>query len=182
MSLLTRSQIQPSRLVWAILFGLGVVLLIGTWAILYESEALFTESHLVGYSCCVTEQDLPAPGTLERRASDSFRTFPGKHLPPLAFVAANAGLFCLSVWSARERIHWWLPLLFVVLGILYLLLDFGLIGISWSISDWMVGPQASPYKGYRRTWYGIVLHLILWLGFFAALSRIPVKLGSDSQA
>ena len=179
MSSLTRSQSQPSRWVWSLLIGIGVVLLGSTWTILYWSEALFTESHLVGYYCCVTEQDLPAPGTLERRASDFFRTSPGKHLPPVIFVAANASLFGASMWSAHRRVRWQLPLLFVALGALYLLVDFGLVGISWRISDRVLGPQTSPYSGYRRTGYGIVLHLMLWLGYLVALARIPKKLDSD---
>jgi len=64
-------------------FPLGVILLLGTWVVLYWSESLFTESHLVGYYCCVSEQDLPAIGTLERTISDFFRISPGKHLPSL---------------------------------------------------------------------------------------------------
>lgn len=40
----------------------------------------------------------------------------------------------------------------------------------------IVGPQTSVYKGYIRTWYGIVLHLMLWGGFFVALFRVPMKL------
>jgi hypothetical protein len=170
------------RLMLPVFFALGVVLLFGTWAVLYWSESLFTESHLVGYYCCVTEQDLPAPGTLERAASDFFRTSLGMHLPSLIFVAANVGIFAVSVRYARKRNCWWLPFLFIAFSILYLLVDFELVMISWSISDRLVGPQTSAYKGYHRTWYGIVLHLALWFGFFVTLSRVPMKLKPESQA
>jgi hypothetical protein len=182
MSTLTRPNLHTSRLAWLVLFWLGVVLLIGTWIVLYWSESLFTESHLVGYSCFVTEQDLPAPGTLERMASDFFRTSPGMHLPSVVFVAANVGIFGISAWYARKRKRWWLPFLFVAFGALYLPTDLCLVRVSWLISDWFVGPQTSAYKGYHRTWYGIVLHLMLWFGYFVVLSRVSIKLRSESGA
>ena len=181
MRTLTRSN-HTLRLMLPIFFALGIVLLLGMWAVLYWSESLFTESHLVGYYCCVTGQDLPDPGTLERAASDFFQTSPGMHLPPLIFVAANVGIFVVSVWYARRRNCWWLPFLFITFSIMYLLVDLGLVIVSWSISDQLVGPQTSPYKGYHRTWYGIILHLMLWFVFFIALSKVPIKLKSASQA
>jgi len=182
MGTLTRPNLYTSRLTLLLLFGLGVVLLLGTWMVLYWFESLFTESHLVGYYCCVTEQDLPAPGTLERAASDFFRTSSGMHLSPFSFVVANAGLFAISVWYARRRNCWWLPFLFIAFSILYLLVAFWLVSVSWFISDWLVGPLTSAYKGYHRTWYGIVLHLMLWFGYFVMLSSVPMKLKAESQA
>jgi len=104
------------------------------------------------------------------------------YLPSLIFVAANVSLFAISVWYARRNNYWWLPFLFIAFSILYLLIDFGLMGVSWSISDRLVGPPTSAYKGYHRTRHGIVLHLMLWFGFFVMLSRVPVKLKSKSQA
>lgn len=167
-----RPNLYTSKLMSPILFALGVIVLIGTWIVLYWMESLFTESHLVGYYCCVTEQDLPAIGTLERTLSDLFRASPGMHLPALIFVALNAGLFANSV-RRTHRNFWWLPYLFIAFNTLYLLVDFGLVGVSWSISNWGVGPQTNAYKGYHRTWYGIVLHLMLWGTFFMALARAP---------
>jgi hypothetical protein len=97
------------------------------------------------------------------------------HLPSLIFVAASAGLFALSLrYAGRER--WWLPYLFVTFNILYVLLDFELVAASWSISDRLVGPQTRVYKGYNRTWYGIVLHFFLWGAYFAALSGVIRRL------
>jgi len=157
------------------LFVLGIVVLTGTWIALYWEETLFTESHLVGYYCCVTEQELPAPGTLERTLSDFFRTLPGMHLPSLIFFVANVGLFAISL-RRGGRDHWWLPFLFVVLGIVYLLVNFELVAASWSISHRLVGPQTSAYKGYQRTRYGIVLHLMLWVAYFVTLSVVIRKL------
>ena len=180
MSIATR-PLSRTKSVLPILFALGVIALIGTWVILYWTESLFTESHLVGYYCCVTEQDLPTHGTLERMLSDFFRTSPGMHLPSLIFVAVNAGFFIVNIRHAHRN-YWWLPYLFIAFNILYLLVDFGLMGVSWSISDRMVGRQTSAYKGYYRTWYGIALHLMLWSGLFITLSKVPMKLLSKSQA
>lgn len=180
MKALSRSSSGTFRRSVPVLFLVGVALLFGAWMVIYWSESLFTESHLVGYYCCVTDQDLPARGTLARTASDIFRTFPGKHLLSLIFVTANLWCSVHSLKSARGAYPWWLPFLFVVCGIVYLLTSFWLVGISWSISNRLVGPQTSAYKGYDRTWYGIVLHLMLWVGYFAALSKVATKLTSKS--
>jgi len=170
-----RPDATRSRWILPVLFAAGFVALLATWTTLYWTESLFTESHLVGYYCCVTEQDLPESGTLERASSDFFRTSPGEHLPSLLFVGANLGLFVISLRRGGLR-RWWLPWLFIASSILYFLLDFQLVTISWSISNRLVGPQTSAYKGYGRTWYGIVLHLILWAAFFATLSRVLWRL------
>jgi len=151
---------------------LGVVLLLGTWVVLYGAESLFTESHLVGYYCCVSEQDLPADGTLERILSDFFRTSPGKHLPSLFFVAVNASIFASRMLKARRQA--WLPFFFVLFNVLYLAVDFWLVGVSWSISEWVVDPLTSVYKGYDRTWYGIALHLLLWGIHFFVIARVSL--------
>lgn len=143
-----------SKRIPTLAFLLGVVLLLGTWVVLYWTESLFTESHLVGYYCCVSEQDLPAMGTLERTISDFFRTSPGKHWPSLLFVSVSASIFTTRMRKARGKV--WLPFVFALFNIFYLVVDFWLMGVSWSISDWVVGPLRGAYKGYHRTWYGIV--------------------------
>jgi hypothetical protein len=153
-------------------FLLGVVLLLGTWVVLYWTELLFTESHLVGYYCCVSEQDLPAMGTLERTISDFFRTSPGKHLLSLLFVSISASIFTTRMRKARGKV--WLPFFFALFNIFYLVVDFWLMGVSWAVSDWVVGPLTSAYKGYHRTWYSIVSHLLLWGVFFFAIARVSL--------
>jgi hypothetical protein len=157
-----------SKRIPTLAFLFGVVLLLGTWVVLYWAESLFTESHLVGYYCCVSEQDLPAMGTLERTVSDVFRTSPGKHLPSLLLVSVSASIFTTRMRKTHGKV--WLPFFFALFNILYLVVDFWLAGVSWSISDWMVGPLTSAYKGYHRTWYGIVSHLLLWGVFFFAIA------------
>ncbi len=163
---------DASKRIPTLAFLLGVALLLGTWAVLYWAESLFTESHLVGYYCCVSEQDLPAMGTLERTISDFFRTSPGKHLPSLLFVSVGVGIFTTRVRKARRKT--WLPFFFVLVNILYLVVDFWLVGVSWAISDWVVGPLTSVYKGYHRTWYGIVSHLLLWGVFFFVIAWLSL--------
>jgi len=164
-----KEDLMRGRICLAAASFLLLAALIGTWTALYWAESLFTESHLVGYSCCVTEEDLPALGTLERTASDFFRTFPGKHLPPLVFVSASVALFAMRMAKAQTKRG--LPLLFVTLNLLYLVADFWLVGISWSLSDRLNGPWAIPYTGYYRTGYGIALHVALWLVYFFASLR-----------
>lgn len=113
--------------------------------------------------------DLPASGAIERTASDFFGSPIGQYLPSLLFLLMN--VFLIGRRSGRGNRPFWLPWWFMVCYVLYLITDFVLVGFSWAVSDWMLGPQPSDmvYKGYVRTWYGIVLHLLLWLVLFAAL-------------
>jgi len=97
------------------------------------------------------------------------------HLPSLVFVAASAGLFAIGM-RRGGRNYWWLPYLFVAFNMLYLQVDYGLMVASWAIGDRLLGPQTSVYKGYGRTWYGIVLHLMLWAAYFGALFAVTGKL------
>ena len=166
------------RLGTLLAFIVGGLLLLGTWTVMFWLESLFTESHLVGYYCCVTEADLPARGTLTRMVSDFFRVFPGRYLLSVIFVVANLWLYILSLRRNRGRNAWWLPFLFIACGIAYALASIFLVSVSWSISDYVVGPTKSAYKGLNRAWYGIVLHLTLWAGYFFALSRVAAKFAS----
>ena len=181
MKALARPIADRSRWTLPILIATGFVGLVATWALLYWTESMFTESHLVGYYCCAAEYDLPERGTLERTLSDFFRTSPGKHLPSLFFAGANIGLFAFCLRRER-RLVWWLPWLFIVLTIVYILADFELLVFSWAISNRLVGPRTGIYAGYERTWYGIMLHLILWIVFFATLSGLLRRLLGKSQA
>jgi hypothetical protein len=163
-----------------LLFATGFVVLLAAWALLYWTESMFTESHLGGYYCCAADYDLPAPGTLERTLSDFFQASPGKHLPSLLFVGANVALFALTLRRERRPV-WWLPWLFILFTVTYVLLDFELLVFSWSISNRLVGPRTSPYAGYDRTWYGIALHLALWAVYFLTLTGLLWKLLPKTQ-
>jgi hypothetical protein len=59
--------------------------------------------------------------------------------------------------------------------------DFELMAASWAISDWLVGRHTSACSGYDRTWYGLLLHFMLWAGFFIALSTLLKKLRSHTH-
>jgi hypothetical protein len=114
-------------------------------------------------------EELQKIGPLERAISDFFRTSPGRDLPAVLLVLVNAGLFISAIRKAHSTS--WLPLLFALFNILYILGEFWFVGVSWSISGWVVGPRTSPYQGYHRTWYGIVLHFALWGVFLLALVK-----------
>lgn len=151
------------------LFLSGVGLLLVFWLFLFWVESYFTEAFLVTYYCCVMPEDLPAYGTLERTTSDFFRSPVGQYLPSLIFLLINLFLFGRRI--ERRYQPYWLPWWFITCYVLYMIAGFWLVVLSWSISDLVLGPQPYNvvYKGYVRTWYGIVLHLLLWLVLFAAL-------------
>jgi len=184
MRALARPIADRSKWIVPVAFAAGILVLVAAWVLLYWTESMFTESFLGGYYCCASEQDLPPSGTIERTLSDFFQTSPGKHLPSLLFVGANVGLFAYGL-RRRRKLAWWLPWLFIVFTIAYILADFELLVFSWAIGDQFVGPRTGPYAGYERTWYGIALHLMLWAAFFAAilavLGRLLPKLKAISR-
>jgi hypothetical protein len=102
--------------------------------------------------------------------SDFFRTSPGRELPALLFVGVSGLLFV----SALRRSSSPAAVLsaFMLLSLVYLVSSYLLVGLSWSVSNWIIGPQLTPYKGYERTWYGIVVHGALWLSFFYILLKL----------
>lgn len=152
------------------IFFVGLILLSGTWGMLYWVESLFTESHLVSYTCCLTQQDLPASGSLERVVNDFFAYPPGYYLPSLIFVVVNIVFFVTTLRFAKEK--QWLPFVFIGLNLIYAAASIWLFTLSWLLSDGLVGPQTTPYKGYHRTWYGIVFHFTLWVVFFVTIWHI----------
>jgi hypothetical protein len=159
---------------------LGVGILLVTWITLYLWESIFTESRLVGYYCCVNEQDLPAPGTIERTLGDYFRETPGKHLLALTLVSVNAAIFVLlteKATGARAPI----PIVLALLNAVYLFASAGLVLLSVSVTERIGGPATGPYQGYNRTWYDIALHLVLVALFFFALTRVSRWLISRAQ-
>lgn len=158
-----------AKALWGFTFWLGVLLLIGAWFIIYHLETLFAESHLASYYCCLMPQELQEIGALERVVSDFFRTSPGRDLPAALFVSANLAIFAAALRKAPPASG--LPFVFVLFNFLYIVADFATIALSSSISDAIVGPQTTAYRGYHRTWYGIVLHFALWGVFLLALAK-----------
>ncbi len=147
----------------------GLLLLSATWIVLFETEMWFTEGHLAGYYCCVLSSDLPTHGTLARALSDFFAAAPGKYLPSLLFVGANAGVYLIRSQHIPGRAS--LPLRFALFNGLYLAMDTVLVGGSWSISAWLSGPVTTVYKGYHHTWPGIATHVMLWMVFYVTVAR-----------
>lgn len=156
------------------IFLVGLILLGGTWIMLWWVESLFTESHLVSYTCCLAEQDLPSPGSMEKVVNDFFAHSPGRYLPSLIFILLNISFFVATLRFASEK--QWLPFMFIGFNLIYIAFSLWLVTFSWLISDLLVGPQTTPYKGYHRTWYGIVFHFTLWAVFFATIWRVKKSL------
>lgn len=148
---------------------IGLLLLSATWIVLFETELWFTEGHLAGYYCCVASSNLPMQGTLARALSDFFAAAPGKYLPSLLFVGANAGIYLARSQHIAGRES--LPLRLALFNCIYLIMDTILVGVSWSISAWLTGPVMTVYKGYHHTWPGIAAHILLWVAFYMALAR-----------
>ena len=72
--------------------------------------------------------------------------------------------------------------MFVLFTIVYVQVDFQLMVFSWTLSNHFVGSPRSVYAGYERTWYGIVLHLLLWAVYLTALVFLLRRLLSRSRA
>lgn len=170
MNILARNDKEYPKAVFSFLFILGTLLLGTVLVVAYWSELLFTESHLVGYYCCITEQDLPQLGSVARAFSDFFRTPIGLNLPSLIFIGLTVGLF-VYVWRYKRVKAWQMPFLFAGLAFMYVVAELAMVGVSWTISNAVLGIRTTPYAGYERTWYGISLHFLLWVVYFAALLK-----------
>lgn len=170
MNSLTAKLLNVSKYSRVFGFWFGVLLLFGSWSILYELETMFAESHLASYYCCLMPQDLLKIGTLEQTVSNFFRASPGRDLVGVVFVLVNVGIF-VSALRKAPKTRGSLPLLFAFFNMLYAVISVCLCSVSWAISDAIVGPMTTPYKGYQRTWYGIVLHFALWAVFFYVMKK-----------
>jgi hypothetical protein len=178
MMLLATKLSKPFRPLHPLLFVLGILALIGTWFVLYLTESLFAESHLAAYYCCLMPDALSQLPAWEQALSNFFNSWPGQTLVAGVFIGLNAVVFLRALQKAHRSNRVWLPLLFVLLNILYVGVAFTVVSLSWSISDWVVGPRLSAYKGYHRTWYGIVLHFALWVDFYRLL--LKASLAADA--
>lgn len=154
---------------WLLFATGGLVLAILWWAI-FISEGFFAESHLASYYCCLTPEELQKIDLLDRLVSDFFRTSPGREVPALLFVAVSGLLFVSALRQAANPAA--VLFAFGLLSLGYLVADYVLTGLSWSVSHIIVGPQLTAYKGYGRTWYGIVAHAALWAAFFYAVLKL----------
>lgn len=99
------------------------------------------------------------------------------HLPSLVFVGGNVGPFAVSVWFVHRSNRWWLPFLFIALSILYLLIDYWLVRVSWAISEILVGPVTSAYKGLLPYLVRdcITLDVMVWLFRYALKSAYSTE-------
>ncbi|MBC8163253.1 MAG: hypothetical protein H7Z42_18750 [Roseiflexaceae bacterium] len=168
--LIGRLPDQELRVRWlfTLVAGVGLVVL---WFFVYIFELLFVESHLVGYYCCVTAQDLPALGSFARTVSDFFRTPVGSHLSALVLSLGTS----IIIWQRLRRGEPAFALVGLLLAatFVYVVAELLLVSLGWSISTWLLGPQTSAYTGFDRTMYGIVFHLSLWLAFLWSIVRLP---------
>ncbi len=157
-------------------FAAGIVLLFGTWTVLYVWFELGTEAMLVPWHCECTWDTRPALGTIARAVNDFFAG-PGRSLPAQLFVLVSAGIFAVKSWRAKNRT--WLPLTFALANVVLLAAGLVAASLSGAVSDWMVGPRVGIDAGYHRTWYGIAAHLMLWIAFWICLVRLPFGRGAS---
>lgn len=153
---------------------IGLLLLIGSWGILFWWVSLFTEALLVPWYCCSLDS-LPAVGTWHRVINDFFGGLPGSVLPSLTMVLISVFIFVVRVTQAKNKV--WLPAIFFLAYLFLLAADLVVTNLSWGLSNWIVGPRTDGIDaGYHRTWYGILSHLMLWSLFFLTLVKVKISL------
>jgi hypothetical protein len=108
-------------------------------------------------------------GTWQRTINDFFAVFPGTILPSFLFILIEIIIFSFKFPRSDNRT--WLPAAFALANFLFLAADLTVTNLSWTVSNWLVGPRVGIDAGFHRTWYGIVAHLILWTIFFLILAR-----------
>jgi hypothetical protein len=146
-----------------------VVLLAGLWGVMFLFEALFAESYLASYYCCMMASDLQKISVIEQSLSQFFTSSPGQELPALLFILVNSALLIHGLRNVNRPIR----LLWVVLllSVGYIAAELVFFSLSRSISYWVFGPQTTPYKGYYLNVYGIVTHAGLWILFWFSLIK-----------
>jgi hypothetical protein len=155
---------MPRNVASYTIFTVGLLLLIGSWIVLYWWAALFTEALLVPWRCCGLET-IPSPDTWQRVINDFFANSPGRHLPSILLVAVSAAVLAVRLNRAKRKT--WIPMIFLLAHILLFGADLIVTGMSWGLSNLIVGPRVGGIDaGFHRTWYGIAAHFILWTAFF----------------
>ncbi len=155
-----------------LVFVLSLLLLMGSWIVLWWWISLGTEALLVPWPCCGWYTP-PTIGTWQRVLNDFFDTT-GSDLPSLIYILTSSSIFAIKTWQAKNRT--WLPLLFFLGNLLFLVADLLAITLSWRLSDWVVGMRMGGIdNGYHRTWYGILATLLLWIIFWITLIKFPIE-------
>jgi hypothetical protein len=155
-----------------LVFAVGTVLLIGTLAVWNAWVSLGTEALLVPWQCNCSWDTRPALGTLPRTLNDFFEV-QGQDLPSLIFLLITGSICLARILRAKKRT--WLPWMFSLASLLFLVADLFVTNLSWSLSDWIVGPRLGIDAGYHRTWYVLLADLILWIAFWVILIKLPIE-------
>ncbi len=143
-----------------IIFAVGIILLIGTWYLLYLWLMAITESWLVPWDTW-SEPVRPLLGTPDRAVNDFFESGWGSYLPALIIIIASLGLFMVkTVFFKTQQTS--LPWLFAISNFVFLLSSLMLSSIGWQLADlWLSQPRPNIDVGYHRTWPMIVMEVIL---------------------
>ncbi len=155
-----------------LVFGVGLVLLLSSWFVLYVWTLIGTEALLVPWGFGGTWYTPPALGTVPRTINDFFGTI-GKDVPSLIFVLVSGGIVAVRMLRSSNRT--WLPLVFFLANVVFLAADLLATSFSWSLSNWVVGPRIGIDTGYHRTWYGIAASGLLWIIFWVVLIKLPLE-------
>lgn len=153
-----------------VIFLSGLLLLIGTWYLLYLCLMMITEIWLVPWDMWA-EPVRPPLGVPARTVNDFFESGFGSHLPAVIVVAASLGLFIYrAAHSKTNRLL--LPWLFAGFNFIFTLGSLMLAFAGWQLADWWL-PQPRPEidVGYHRTWPMIVGTIILLISLLIAQAK-----------
>ena len=154
------------------LFIGGLLLLLGTWVIMYYWILGATEGWLVPWDCWPVSYR-PAVGTWARTVNDFFESRPGSILPSIAVVAIGVCTFIVRVARTRDRTL--LPVTFAATNLVFLVADLFLVIFAHLLPNlWLPKPRPEVDIGYHHTWPAILVTIVLLTVLFVVQSKITL--------
>jgi len=147
----------------------GILLLTGTWYLLFMYTAAMTEGWLVPWDCWPASER-PLFGTWERTMNDFFEVPPGSILPGIVVVTISTGIFLSRTLRATKRTL--LPLAFATTNLLFLVVDAFLVAVAHQLRDFWRPPNDI---GYHQTWPAILVTTILLSTLFIVQLKIDIE-------
>lgn len=162
------------RQLGVVIYPVGILVLVGTWYLLYLWLMAMTEGWLVPWDTW-SEPIRPPVGTPTRTINDFFESGFGSYLPAVVVVTASVGLFlCKVAFSKTNGLL--LPWLFAGFNFIFFLGSLVSAFVGWRLTDlWLPQPRPDIDVGYHRTWPMIAMTMIL----VAFLLIIQAKVNLD---
>ena len=167
---------MKQSIIWlnGVIFSVGIILLIGTWYLLFLWLMAMTESWLVPWDTW-GEPVRPPVGTSARTVNDFFESGFGSYLPALIIIVTSLGLFTAKAAFLKTQ-RALLPWLFAVSNFIFVLSSLVVAFVGWQLADlWLSQPRPEIDVGYHRTWPMIVMTIVMLAFLMTTQARVNLE-------